>query len=196
MFCDIPTLEMIQQLPVALFEGEIFEVRTPVEASIALDQLSGETLLGFDTETRPCFSHYEARHKTALLQLASQAKAFLFRLAYCGFSTRLASLLTNPQVLKVGVAVKDDIRGLMAYRSFVPAGFVDLQKMVGPLGIQEKSLRKMAATVLNLRLSKGQQLSNWDNRFLTQAQRQYAALDAYICREIYLKLREYTKSID
>ena len=194
MFCDTVNAETIQQLPIALFYGEIVEVKTSLEADEALRQLDGERLLGFDTETRPTFSRgYGAYHKTALLQLATNDRAFLFRLPYCGVTARMVALLSDPQVLKVGVAVRDDIRGLLVYRSFTPAGFVDLQEMAEPLGIKEKSLRKLAAVLLNLRVSKGQQLSNWNNRILTQAQRKYAALDAYICREIYLKLNENKK---
>lgn len=189
MFSDTIDSETIEQFPIAVFDGDIIEVKTPSEVNRALEQLERETLLGFDTETRPCFSsHAVGRYKTALLQLASSGRAYLFRLSCCGIPSRLVALLSNPGVLKVGVAVRDDIRGLLVYRSFSPAGFVDLQKMAEPYGIKEKSLRKMAAIILNLKLSKGQQLSNWDNRFLTSAQRQYAALDAWISREIYLKL--------
>jgi len=191
MFCDTVDSQMIEQLPIALFHGEIIEVKTPLEASEALYHLEGETLLGFDTETRPTFSPQHGKHhKTSLMQLATQERVFLFRLPYCGVTNRMVTLLSNPCVLKVGVAVRDDIRGLLAYRSFIPAGFVDLQEMAEPLGIKEKSLRKLAAIILNLRVTKGQQLSNWDNRIFTQAQRKYAALDAYISREIYLKLSE------
>jgi len=182
--------EVIDQFPPAVFKGTIHEVKSPKELKKALDYLEQVSILGFDTETKPCFvSHEVRRYKTALLQLASQEKAFLFRLPWCGVSSRLIALLSNPQVLKVGVAIKDDIRGLQAYRAFCAAGFIDLQTMLEPWGIKEKSLKKLTAIVLNLRLSKGQQLSNWENLKLTSAQRHYAALDAWICREIYLALK-------
>jgi len=191
MFCESLTPEAIEQLPTAVFQGEIVEVRTAREAERAVSQMAEETLLGFDTETRPCFTtHPGGRHKTALLQLASANQAFLFRLPFCGVTAGLASLLSNPQIKKVGVAVRDDIRGLYAYRLFSPAGFVDLQSITESCGIKEKSLRKLAAITLNLKLSKGQQLSNWENRDFTPAQRHYAALDAWICREIYLTLQK------
>jgi len=189
MYCETVNSQDIEHLPAAVFKGEIMEITTPREANRALIQLSQETLLGFDTETRPNFiPHQSGRYKTALLQLASKDKSFLFRLPYCGVTPSLATLLSNPKVLKVGAAVRDDIRGLQAYHTFTPAGFIDLQAIAEPLGIKEKSLRKLAAIVLNLKLSKGQQLSNWDHRVLTPAQLHYAALDAWICREIYLKL--------
>jgi ribonuclease D len=190
MYPETISAELIEQLPLAIFEGEIVEVKTYREAVHALQELAQEKLLGFDTETRPSFTPQQAQqHKTALLQLSSHNKAFLFRLPWCGLSKRLVALLSDPNVLKVGVAVKDDIRGLQAYRAFKPAGFVDLQMLTESLGIKEKSVKKVAAIVLNLRVSKGQQLSNWEHYDLSPAQCQYAALDAWICREIYLKLR-------
>ena len=191
MFFEPVSPETIEQLPLALFTGRIVEVKTPRAAVKAAKELSQETLLGFDTETRPNFTPHTAnRHKTALLQLASGRMAFLFRLAYCGIPDALASLLANPDVLKIGAAIKEDIRGLQHYSSFMPLGFVDVQSLTEAVGIQEKSLKKLAAIVLQIRLSKGQQLSNWENRVLTPAQCQYAALDAWVCREIYVKLTQ------
>ncbi|MCL2501580.1 MAG: 3'-5' exonuclease domain-containing protein 2 [Bacteroidales bacterium] len=188
---DVLSPEAIEQLPLAVFTGEIVEVKCPRAAEEAVRELSRESILGFDTETRPNFVSTPAgRHKTALLQLASGRKSFLFRLAYCGFPAALAELLGNPHVVKVGAAVKEDINGLQAHHRFRPLGFVDLQVITESMGIKEKSLRKMAAIVLGIRLSKGQQLSNWENRELSPAQRQYAALDAWVCREIYLKLKK------
>ena len=190
MYHETITPFMIEELPLALFEGEIVEITTREEADEALRELAQETLLGFDTETRPNFSPQQSwRHKTALLQLATHTKAFLFRLPCCGISVALADLLSNPGTLKIGAAVKDDIRGLQTYRTFRAAGFADIQTIAESAGIKEKSLKKLAAIVLNVRISKGQQLSNWENRELTPAQRQYAALDAWICREIYVKLK-------
>ena len=190
MFSETVDSQIIEQLPAAHFLGEIIEIKTPRQANKALTQLAGETLLGFDTETRPTFTANRAvRHKTALLQLATENKAFLFRLPYCGVSPGLVALLSNPQVLKVGVAVRDDIKGLQVYRPFNPGGFIDLQSMTESCGIKEKGLRKMTAIVLNVRLSKGQQLSNWDNSDLSLAQLHYAALDAWACREIYCRIK-------
>ena len=191
MFDETIDTDAIELLPAAHFDGEIVEIKSYREVSRALRLLNGEKLLGFDTETRPTFTANSlVHHKTALLQIAAENMVFLFRLPYCGVISDLAALLSNPNVVKVGVAVRDDIKGLQEYRSFYPSGFVDLQMMTEPLGIKEKSLKKIAAIVLNIRISKGQQLSNWDNHELTPAQRHYAALDAWACREIYLKLRD------
>jgi ribonuclease D len=52
----------------------------------------------------------------------------------------------------------------------------------------DKSVRKMAAIILGIRVSKSQQLSNWETSELSPAQINYAAIDAWICLKMYLKL--------
>jgi ribonuclease D len=99
-------------------------------------------------------------------------------------------LLGNPGILKIGAAIHDDIRGLQEYRRFIPKGFVDLQRLAPEYGIEEKSVRKMSAIILKKRVSKSQQLSNWESAHLSEAQLRYAAIDAWICREMYYKLKE------
>ena len=46
----------------------------------------------------------------------------------------------------------------------------------------------MAGIILGCKISKSQQLSNWEAKELSQAQKMYAATDAWVCREMYLKL--------
>ena len=107
---------------------------------------------------------------------------------------RLCSLLADPKIMKVGAAVHDDIRGLQKHRDFVAAGFVDLQKIVWEWGIRDKAVKKMAAIILGYRISKTQQLSNWEAETLSESQCKYAATDAWVCREMYLKLMKSEKN--
>ena len=107
---------------------------------------------------------------------------------------RLCSLLANPKVLKVGAAIHDDIRGLQKHKEFMPASFVDLQKIVCEWGIRDKSVKKMAAIIMGIRISKTQQLSNWEADVLSESQCRYAATDAWVCREMYLKLMASEKN--
>ena len=100
----------------------------------------------------------------------------------------MCSILSNPNIIKVGAAVNDDIRGLQYYTKYEPQGFVDLQKIVWEWGIRDKSVKKMAANILGCKISKTQQLSNWEAAELSPAQQMYAATDAWVCREMYLKL--------
>ena len=123
-----------------------------------------------------------------LLQLSGEDRAYLFRTCRMGLDRRVASLLSDESVIKVGAAVRDDIGGLCRIREFSPESFVDLQTMVKGYGIADVSVKKMAAIVLGVKVSKAQRLSNWEADRLTDAQSKYAAIDAWICREIYLAL--------
>ena len=191
MFFDTLSPEAIEQLPLVAFSGQIEVIDSPNKLEAALTVLEQASVLGFDTETKPCFVSRPPGKKIqpALLQLSTGEAAYLFRLLEIGLPARLAALLARPNIVKVGVAIKDDIRGLQSYRKFTAAGFVDLQQMTEDFGVKEKGLKKMTAIILGIRISKGQQLSNWENAKLTPAQQQYAATDAWVCHEIYRRLQ-------
>lgn len=185
----------IAALELASFPGEIVVVD---EEGPVMDQavryLRRQKVLGFDTETRPTFSPDQHSCGTALLQLSGGGKAYLFRLKKCGLPRALAAVLANPTVLKVGAATLDDVRGLQKITSFKPKGFVDLQNLVWEYGIRDKSVKKMAAIILGVKISKAQQLSNWEAEHLSDGQQRYAATDAWVCREMYLKLQNSEKN--
>lgn len=179
----------IAALELASFPGEIVVVDEPGPVmDQAVRYLKKQTVLGFDTETRPTFSPEQHSGGTALLQLSGGGKAFLFRLKKCGLPRALASVLATPKVIKVGAATLDDVRGLQKITPFNPKGFVDLQNIVWEYGIRDKSVKKMAAIILGVKISKAQQLSNWEADKLSEGQQRYAATDAWVCREMYLKL--------
>ena len=162
------------------------------ECNRAIAYLRSQKIIGFDTETRPTFSPSQPRYGVALLQLSGPEKAFLFRINNMGMHRRLCSLLANPKVVKVGAAIHDDIRGLQKHHEFSPAAFIDLQKIVCEWGIRDKSVKKMAAIILGIRISK--QLSNWEAETLSEGQCKYAATDAWVCREMYLELLRSEKN--
>jgi len=175
--------------PATLFNGKIIVIDTLSAVDAAVAYLSQQSLLGFDTETKPAFSAADSRiRKVALLQLADDKRAYLFRLNKIGLPKNLVKLLCNEQVLKIGAAIHDDIRILRKLRYFSPKNFIDLQNIVADYGIEQKSLKKMAEIVLQANISKGQRLTNWESESLTEPQQRYAATDAWVCREIYLKL--------
>ena len=182
--------EELTQLDTVDFTGPIVVVSdVDSEFAEAMEYLKNQTVIGFDTETKPCFSSGSPRHHVALLQLSGEEKAYIFRVNTLGMPAPLASLLSDGSILKIGAAVKEDVNGLMYYRKFTPRGFVDLQSMVGDYGIEDKSVRKMAAIILGKKVSKTQQLSNWEAPQLSGAQLKYAAIDAWVCREMYLRLK-------
>lgn len=184
------TSEELEGLEFASFSGQIEVISKENEAfDKAIEYLSSQSYIGFDTETKPCFVPKVPRNKMAILQLSGPDKAYIFRLQQIGVPNKLAKLLANGRILKIGAAVHDDIKGLCQYNNFTPDGFVDLQKLAGEYGIEEKSVRKMAAIILKKRVSKSQQLSNWESAQLSEAQLKYAAIDAWICLEMYKRLK-------
>lgn len=181
--------EEIGALPLASFQGKIVVVDELDDSfDYAIRYLGKQKVLGFDTETRPTFSPGHRQYPTALIQLSGPDKAFLFRINKIGMPGRLCSILANPDILKVGAATGGDVVGLYHRAGFHAAGFVDLQKMVWEWGIRDKAVKKMAAIILGVKISKAMQLSNWEAEELSDAQKLYAATDAWICREMYLKL--------
>ena len=181
--------EEIGALPLAVFPGEINVIDTEDDAFFAaIRYLRRQRVIGFDTETRPTFSPEQHSNGTAILQLSGKEKAFLFRVKRLGLPRQLLSLLASSSILKIGAATKDDICGLQKVLGFKPRGFVDLQSIVWEYGIRDKSVKKMAAIILGVKISKAQQLSNWEAEHLTESQMKYAATDAWICREMYQKL--------
>lgn len=181
--------EEIGKLELAAFPGEIKVIDQLDEAfGEAIRYLKKQKVIGFDTETRPTFSPAQPSYGTALLQLSGGNRAFLFRLKKIGLPRRLAALLANPAILKIGAATHDDVHGLQKIAGFQPQGFIDLQRICGDYGIEDKSVKKLAAIILGVKISKTQQLSNWEAESLSPSQQRYAATDAWICREMYLRL--------
>ena len=181
--------EEIGELPLAAFPGEIVVIDSEDDSFFsAIRYLRRQRVLGFDTETRPTFSPDQHSNGTAILQLSGKEKAFLFRVKKLGLPKQLLSVLASSSILKVGAATRDDVSGLQKILGFRPRGFVDLQSMVWEYGIRDKSVKKMAAIILGVKISKAQQLSNWEAEHLSESQMKYAATDAWICREMYQRL--------
>ena len=190
-FKESISAEELDKLELASFPGKIFVVDTVgAEFNRAVNYLRSQKIIGFDTETRPCFSPDQPRYGVALLQLSGPERAYLFRIKSLGMHRRLRNLLSNDRIIKVGAAVNDDIRGLQRYAEFTPNAFVDLQKIVPDFGIRDKSVKKMTAIILGFKISKSQQLSNWEADTLSEAQTKYAATDAWVFREMYLRLMQ------
>jgi ribonuclease D len=181
--------ETISGLPYLQFPGRIVVVDNSTNLKEALKMLNGHAFLGFDTETKPTFKKGR-QNKVCILQLSNNDVCTIFRLNKIGFPDELVHILSNPSIMKVGLSLRDDFRELSKLRHFHPGNFVDLQKYVETFSITDKSLKKLAALILNHRISKTQQTSNWESEELTEAQLRYAATDAWVCLEIYKKLKE------
>lgn len=181
-------------MPLGSFPGKIQVIdKNGIDFVRAIAYLGTQRIIGFDTETRPVFSPGQHHNHVALLQLSGAERAYLFRVGTMGMRKLLCAIMANPRIIKVGAAVHDDVRGLQYYQKFDAKGFVDLQKIAYEWGIRDKSVKKLAANILGVKISKSQQLSNWEAEELSPAQQLYAATDAWVCREMYLKLLKSEK---
>lgn len=181
---EVADLELIQ------YEGPIKLIDNPESFQKEIPLIMAESVLGFDTETRPSFKKGVV-YPTALIQISSLNQAWLLRVSRMGYPPELLNLLSREEILKVGLGLNDDLRRLRADFKFEPGGFLDLQQYVEAFRIEEKGLKKLSGIVLGRRISKSQQVSNWDADLLTEAQLRYAATDAWICLKIYNRLRNY-----
>ncbi len=190
MFKESISSQEYVDLPLKTFEGDIVLVDNIQMVRMASRYLNQYSILGFDTETKPIFKKGETR-RVALLQLATEEKAFLFKVLKIGLPDELISIFSNPNIIKAGVAIRDDIRGLQKMAPFNPEGFVELQDTASAAGIQNLSLKKLSAIVCGFRISKAQQLTNWESQELTDQQIVYAATDAWVSLKIYLNLTNH-----
>ena len=173
----------INEMPLRRYEGPVSVVRTDKQRTQALKEMAGETLLGFDTETRPVFKKGKKPGPPSLVQLATGSRVYVFQINVLSMCNGLCDLLADEDVVKTGVAVRDDILGLQRL-----AEFVDLSDISAAANLQTHGLRNLAANLLGFRISKSAQCSNWAKERLTPQQVNYAATDAWVSRELYLAM--------
>ena len=181
-----PTIskEEINEMPLVAFEGKIVVVSTLSEAEKACEFLCKQNIVGIDTETKPSF-HKGVSHKVALLQVSTEDICFLFRLNIIGLCAPVKKFLSNRKTLKVGLSLHDDILSLHRRGDFRVGKFIDIQTIAPQFGIKDLSLQKIYANLFGKKISKGQRLSNWEADVFTEAQKKYAATDAWTCLNLY-----------
>jgi len=189
MFQSEISKEQVAELELIQFEGPIHVIDSLEAFESEIASIAREPILGIDTETRPSFKK-GSMYPTSLIQLSSLEQAWIIRVSRIAYPKELLKLLSQEIPMKVGVSLHDDLRRLRSDFQFEPKGFLDLQQYVEAFRIEEKGLKKLSGIVLGRRISKAQQVSNWDADLLTEAQLRYAATDAWICLMIYYKLRE------
>ena len=175
---------VINALPLVSFPGKITVVVGEYEAERAVDYLLSCDILGVDTETRPAFRRGQ-NHKVALLQVATRDQCFLFRLNHIGLPPSLVCLLSNKTVPMIGLSWHDDLMSLHRREPFEAGWFIDIQDIIGNLGIEDKSLQKIYANLFGEKISKRQRLTNWEADVLSDKQKEYAAIDAWACINLY-----------
>lgn len=185
----------IQTLPRVVFEGRIVVVLTAAEAEKAVDYLLTQPILGVDTETRPSFRKGRV-NQVALLQVATHEVCFLFRLNLIGMASAVIRLLEDTNVPKIGLSLHDDLMMLERRGSFKRGNFIDLQQKVKEIGVEDMSLQKLFANFFGQRITKREQLSNWEIDILKDKQKVYAATDAWTCILLYEELMRLEQTGD
>lgn len=185
--------EAIHELPQVLFTGRIIVITSEKMAEKAVDFLLKQSILGVDTETRPVFRKGQS-YKVSLLQVATHDTCFLFRLNILGITPSIKRLLENKETKMIGLSWHDDLLALHKRSDFKKGNFIDLQDIVGDLGIKDLSLQKLYANLFRQKISKRQRLTNWNNETLSEKQKQYAATDAWACIQLYEEIMRLKES--
>lgn len=188
--------KLIASLPRVTFPGRIITIIDEASASKAVDYLLAQDIIGLDTETKPSFKRGSKMRKVALLQVSTHDTCFLFRLNRIGMPPCLVRLLQQDCVKRIGLSFGDDIRALHGREEFTPGHYIDIQNEVKKIGIDDMSLQKIYANLFGEKISKNQQLSNWEADSLSVAQQQYASTDAWACIQIYERIQQLVKSDD
>lgn len=181
--------EEINMLPMTCYLGPLTVVNSEDQFKKILPALRDEPILGFDTETKPCFRKGDV-HLPSIMQLATENHIYILQLDYVPLNILLGEIMANPDQIKAGVAIGEDMRQLSMRFPFTPHGHIDLSKIAEKNNIASRGLRTMLAAFFGQRISKGAQCSNWSNPKLTQKQLIYAATDAWIGRKLYLRMLE------
>jgi ribonuclease D len=188
------TPEEINNLPLRTFSGKTSVISDPQQLSKIVKEIEFHEVVGFDTETRPSFKKGQV-FQVSLLQLAIPKKVYLIRLNFTGVTEELASLFSNSGIIKTGVGIRDDLKALQKLRTFDPVNCHDLSTLAKEAGLQVESVKKLTALLLGFRISKSAQTSNWEIPNFTQKQIEYAATDAWVCLELFHKLKPKSNSM-
>ncbi|MDR0351600.1 MAG: 3'-5' exonuclease domain-containing protein 2 [Puniceicoccales bacterium] len=184
--------ETLAALPLFKFQGEIFLIDSIAEAKQAVALLLNHDLLGFDTESRPAFRKGES-YPPSLVQISTDKSVYLFQLSKTNGTRPLRPIFESLHIKKVGIAIRDDINKLKELGNFKDAGFVDISDLTKTLDIKNTGLNTLAGIFLKYRISKSSQITDWSQENLSKKQIIYAATDAWVSRELFIKVREFTK---
>ena len=178
--------EDMANLPIRRFEGRVCVVATRQDLVHARGDILQESVVGLDTETRPAFRKGE-KHLPCLVQVATAGAVYLFQLRHNDVFPVLAELLGERHIVKAGVALAHDLRELKLVLPFTEHNVLDLGVVARRCGLKQTGVRNLAGIFLGWRIPKGARTSNWAAPHLTAAQITYAATDAWICRELFLR---------
>ncbi|NNE08317.1 MAG: 3'-5' exonuclease domain-containing protein 2 [Gemmatimonadetes bacterium] len=176
-------------MPIRRYGGTIRLVTSAEELEQAIPVIRGERVVGLDSETKPMFKKGQD-HLPCLVQIATASVVYLFQLNRMEFSGALTEVLEDPGIIKTGVGLAHDFSSLMRVFPFEPQNIVDLSPVAKRQGFKQTGVRNLAAQLLGFRVPKGASTSNWASPRLTQKQIVYAATDAWVCRELFLRFQK------
>ncbi|UVE17132.1 3'-5' exonuclease domain-containing protein 2 [Pseudomonas sp. LS44] len=188
-----PSKEQIKLLPSfdALPLQHIHLLRTPADFAFALAQLRNEPFIGFDTESKPCFTSDAPRTGPHVLQFATRDKAFIVQLNANPPLDFLREVIESQRMVKVGFGLKSDRGPLQRKLGLKLGAAVDLASGIRRLGYKQAvGVRTAVAIALGrqLRKSKSATTSNWAATHLSDNQVQYAGEDAFAALAVFYAL--------
>ncbi len=184
---EIALLEVFDRLGL----DQIQVVSTPEQAAQALKDLAGETVLGFDTESKPTFLKNEASDGPHIVQLSTLKKAWIFQLTNAECRRAVGVLLESPAIIKAGFGLGDDRRRIIHKLGVDLQGVLELNVVFRERGYRkDMGVRGAVAVLFNKRFIKSKKAatSNWANEKLGESQIVYAANDAYAALRVYKAL--------
>jgi len=176
--------EYINSLPVIHFDGKVQVINETTIADKIIKKISREKMVGFDTESKPSFKA-GVSHPISLIQIATLKSSFLFQVNGNEILPLLKPILTSTKIKKVGVGLAHDINKLESFNGISLRGLIDLSLIAREKGIIQTGARGLTARYLQRRLVKTAQTTNWARSELTEKQKNYAAIDAWVCLKIY-----------
>ena len=181
--------EAMNELPIRRYEGPVHVVAAQPDLERAMQDIRRETVVGFDTETRPAFRPGES-YLPSLVQFATANAVYLLQVQQQDWSGAMGEILSSDAIVKAGVSVADDLRNLKKLFEFEERSVTDLGKVAKRHGLKQTGVRNLAGIFLDTRIPKGAKTTNWAARSLTPQQIAYAATDAWACRELYVRFRQ------
>ena len=183
------TRDEMSELPVQRYDGPVQLLTAPSEFERAMQDLLSESVIGFDTETRPAFRRGESYYPS-LVQFATAKAVYLVQVQRGDYSKSMREIFSSENIIKAGVSVKDDLHNLKNLFELDEHAVVDLGKIARRHGLKQTGVRNLAGIFLGVRIPKGAKTTNWAAGRLTPQQITYAATDAWVCRELYLRFKQ------
>ena len=172
-------------------------------------QSSEERIIGMDAE----FMSTRGEQNLSLIQVSLSSSTFLldWEVLPCQFEDEdyrdfKRSLFLKDKTIIVGFGILGDVRLLEKASSHLEdlskecKNLLDLESvktsLMNLLRVEKSPLRGLAGlckSVLGKPLSKAEQIGDWSKRPLRRSQLVYAALDAWVCVEIFRMLQEKAK---